>query len=67
MNALKLRKQTGLTQGEFWKRVFVTQSGGSRYETGERPLPKTVQALLTIAYASEIAATAVYFKLRNIK
>ena len=65
MNALKLRKQTGLTQGEFWKRVFVTQSGGSRYETGERPIPKTVQALLTIAYAKTETAFTLVQKLRK--
>jgi transcriptional regulator with XRE-family HTH domain len=52
MNVKKLRKSTGLRQAEFWSRVFVTQSGGCRYEQGRR-VPKTVQALLTIAYGTK--------------
>jgi len=47
----KLRKQTGLNQSEFWNRVGVTQSGGSRYENGREP-SKPVQMLIAIAYGS---------------
>jgi transcriptional regulator with XRE-family HTH domain len=45
----ELRKRTGLIQAEFWRRVGVTQSGGSRYENG-RPLSKSVRTLLVLAY-----------------
>ena len=46
----RLRKRHGLNQREFWRRVGVTQSGGSRYENG-RSLPKPVRILLDIAYS----------------
>lgn len=47
-----LRKSTGLNQAEFWGRVGVTQSGGSRYESG-RCMPRPVRMLVEIAYAEE--------------
>lgn len=45
------RKKTGLRQELFWERVGVTQSGGSRYESG-RNIPEPVQILLTITYGT---------------
>jgi transcriptional regulator with XRE-family HTH domain len=45
----KLRKQLGLNQSEFWSRVGVTQSGGSRYETG-RKLARPVTILIDLVY-----------------
>ncbi len=45
----KLRKQLGLNQSEFWLRVGVTQSGGSRYETG-RKLARPVTILIDLVY-----------------
>lgn len=34
------RKSEGLNQSDFWRRFGVTQSGGSRYESGRHvPLP----------------------------
>ena len=47
-----MRKATKLSQEEFWGRIGVTQSGGSRYESG-RPLPEPVMMLLVVAYGSE--------------
>ncbi len=44
-----LRKQLGLNQIEFWERVKVTQSGGSRYEGG-REMPPAVAELVDIVY-----------------
>ena len=38
---------------EFWKRVGVTQSGGSRYESG-RNIPRPVQLLLTLVYGTDM-------------
>lgn len=52
MNIRKIRKQHGMRQDDFWRRVGVTQSGGSRYETG-RSMPKPVQMLVAIAYGTD--------------
>lgn len=49
-----LRERLGLNQVDFWGRIHVTQSGGSRYESG-RPMPKPVRALLGIVYLRETA------------
>lgn len=46
--AAALRKKMWLNQSEFWGRFGVTQSGGSRYESG-RDIPPPVQILLNIA------------------
>lgn len=48
----KLRKKLNMNQRDFWSRVKVTQSGGSRYETG-RPVPEPVQVLLALAYGTD--------------
>jgi DNA-binding transcriptional regulator YiaG len=48
----KLREKLGLTQSEFWSRIDVTQSGGSRYERG-RPMPRPVRRLLGLIYLKE--------------
>lgn len=40
-----LRKNAGLNQLDFWSRFGVTQSGGSRYETG-RDMPTSVSMLI---------------------
>ena len=39
------RKKEGLNQKDFWARYGVTQSGGSRYESG-RSIPKPLAILL---------------------
>lgn len=46
------RRKLGLNQSEFWSQIGVTQSGGSRYESG-RNIPKPVQLLLHLAYGTE--------------
>lgn len=45
------RRKHKLNQSEFWSRVGVTQSGGSRYESG-RSIPRPVQLLLQLAYGT---------------
>lgn len=50
--ALHMRKKTGLNQSEFWSRVGIGQSAGSRYESG-RNIPRPVQMLLRIAYGTK--------------
>lgn len=47
-NALAMRIKRRMNQGEFWRRLGVTQSGGSRYETG-RNIPQPVRRLLALA------------------
>lgn len=64
VNALKLRKASGLTQQQFWNAVGITQSGGSRYERGRR-LPSTVRSCLLIAYSPLLKAMDEYHRLRN--
>ncbi len=54
----KLRKTLGMNQREFWSEIGVTQSGGSRYESG-RNIPKPVQELLRLVYCEKIDLAAV--------
>jgi DNA-binding transcriptional regulator YiaG len=49
----KLRSKLGLKQGEFWARLGVTQSAGSRYETGGRRLPEPLKKLIELAYGNK--------------
>ena len=48
-----IRHRLGLNQQEFWGRIGVTQSGGSRYESG-RTMPKPVQELLRLVHVDQI-------------
>ncbi len=64
MNVKRLRESTGMTQADFWNRVFCLQSGGCRYESGRR-IPKPVQALLTIAYGKPSDAAKLFKALRE--
>ena len=61
-----LRKKLMLNQSDFWRRIQVTQSGGSRYESG-RNVPKPVALLLNLAYGTEKQSLAVmnYLRARN--
>jgi len=65
-DAKLLRGKIGMNQSEFWSRIAVTQSGGSRYESG-RNLPKPVQLLLHLAYAPEKQFLAMLKYLRQDK
>ena len=51
-----LRQRLGLNQQEFWSAVGVTQSGGSRYETG-RDMPKPVRELVRLVHIEGIDVT----------
>lgn len=57
-----LREFSGLNQTDFWDSVGITQSGGSRYESGERRLPKPVQHLLRLVYIEKIDLESVHRK-----
>lgn len=65
-DAKLLRSKLGMNQSEFWSRISVTQSGGSRYESG-RNLPKPVRVLLHLAYSPEKQATAMLKHLRKVE
>ena len=49
----KLRRSLGLNQHEFWSAVGVTQSGGSRYETG-RSMSNPVRELVRLVHLEGI-------------
>lgn len=49
LNPKLIRKQLGMNQQDFWSKIGVTQSGGSRYESG-RNMPKPVQELLRVVH-----------------
>jgi len=45
----KLRRALCLSQIEFWTRLGMTQSGGSRYERGQ-PISRPTQLLIRLVY-----------------
>ncbi|MBT0961556.1 helix-turn-helix domain-containing protein [Denitromonas iodatirespirans] len=49
----EVRRKLGLNQSQFWSRIGVTQSGGSRYESG-RNIPRPVQALLRLVHIEQV-------------
>jgi predicted transcriptional regulator len=54
----ELRRRLGLNQHKFWTPIGVTQSGGSRYESG-RNMPKPVRELVRLAYVEQIDIKAI--------
>lgn len=52
-NPRDIRRKRHMNQQEFWSRVGVTQSGGSRYESG-RTMPKPVRELLRLVHIEGI-------------
>ncbi len=63
INVRALRAQLQMNQDVFWRRVGITQSGGSRYESGRR-LPAPVRMLVDLAYAPVKQSNATLHKLR---
>jgi transcriptional regulator with XRE-family HTH domain len=53
VDARELRRKLGMNQSQFWSKLGVTQSGGSRYESG-RNMPRPVQALLRLVHVEQI-------------
>lgn len=62
----ELRHKKGLTQSEFWSPLGVTQSGGSRYESG-RSIPAPVRKLLVIAYGTDKQSAAEVEKVQRMR
>ena len=52
-NPRELRKKLGINQMQFWSKIGVTQSGGSRYESG-RAMSKPVRELLRLVYVKKV-------------
>jgi len=53
IEAREIRRKLGLNQQQFWSKIGVTQSGGSRYESG-RNMPKPVRELLRLVHVEQI-------------
>ncbi len=53
LDVREIRRKLGLNQSQFWSQIGVTQSGGSRYESG-RSIPRPVQALLRLVHIEQI-------------
>ena len=53
IDAREIRRKLGLNQQQFWSTWGVTQSGGSRYESG-RNMPKPVRELLRLVHVEQI-------------
>lgn len=53
IDARELRRKLGMNQQEFWAMLGVTQSGGSRYESG-RNMPRPVQHLLRLVHVERV-------------
>ena len=53
IDAREIRRKLGLNQQQFWSRIGVTQSDGSRYESG-RNMPRPVQQLLRLVHVEQI-------------
>ncbi|MDI6750152.1 MAG: helix-turn-helix domain-containing protein [Pseudomonadota bacterium] len=49
----EIRRKLGMNQQQFWSKLGVTQSGGSRYESG-RNMPRPVQHLLRLVHVEQI-------------
>lgn len=58
-----MRAKLKMNQAQFWGPLGVTQSGGSRYESG-RAIPAPVLKLMEIAYGTEKQSEKAIQKLR---
>jgi transcriptional regulator with XRE-family HTH domain len=53
LNPREIRQRLGMNQEQFWTRIGVTQSGGSRYESG-RNMPRPVRELLRLVHVERL-------------
>jgi DNA-binding transcriptional regulator YiaG len=58
IDAREIRRKLGINQQQFWSTLGVTQSGGSRYESG-RNMPKPVRELLRLVHVEQIDVKAI--------
>jgi DNA-binding transcriptional regulator YiaG len=52
-NPKDIRRKLGMNQQQFWGMIGVTQSGGSRYESG-RNMPRPVRELLRLVHVERL-------------
>lgn len=57
-NPREIRRKLGLNQHDFWSKVGVTQSGGSRYESG-RNMPRPVRELVRLVHIEQVDLTKI--------
>src|SRR6185436_9798378 len=53
LNPREIRRRLGMNQEQFWTQIGVTQSGGSRYESG-REMPRPVKELLRLVNVEQL-------------
>ena len=53
IDAREIRQELGMNQQQFWSALGITQSGGSRYESGQS-MPKSVRELFRLLYVERI-------------
>lgn len=53
IDARAIRSKMKMNQQQFWAKLGVTQSGGSRYESG-RNMPRPVRQLLRLVHVEQI-------------
>jgi transcriptional regulator with XRE-family HTH domain len=53
LNPREIRRRLGMNQEQCWTQIGVTQSGGSRYESG-REMPRPVKELLRLVHVEQI-------------
>src|SRR5512134_1091314 len=53
LNPREIRRRLGMNQEQFWTQIGVTQSGGSRYESG-RNMPRPVRELLRLVHVERL-------------
>jgi transcriptional regulator with XRE-family HTH domain len=53
LNPREIRRRLGMNQEQFWTQIGVTQSGGSRYESG-REMPRPVKELLRLVHVEQL-------------
>lgn len=63
-DARRLRRKRSMNQLEFWSPLGVTQSGGSRYESGQN-MPRATLLLLNLVYGGNNASSRLLSHLRD--
>ncbi|MEI7431158.1 MAG: transcriptional regulator [Betaproteobacteria bacterium] len=49
----EIRRRLNLNQIDFWSKLGISQSGGSRYENGRR-MPRSVSELMRLVYVEKL-------------
>lgn len=61
-----MRVKLRLNQTEFWSRIGITQSCGSRYESGAISVPVPCRIVVDLVYGSPASAINKLAKLRGV-